>query len=72
MTTVDIRTLKSGDFVRCKTDKLRERGLKFGDLYRVTKTGTCRWKGYNYADIDRKDGCTFEVYYDNCEHFEIA
>jgi hypothetical protein len=71
MTTVELRTLKSGDYVKCLTDELENRGLKKGELYRVTQTGVARWEGYNYADI-KKSGLDFEIYYKNCHHFEIA
>jgi len=72
MTTVELRTLRSGDYVRCITDELNNRGIKKDEIYKVKQTGTSIWENYSYADIYRKDGREFEVYYKNCQHFEIA
>lgn len=72
MTTVELRTLRSGDYVRCISDNLLSRGIKNGELLRVVQNGTSKWERYNYADVKGEVVMAFEIYYVNCHEFEIV
>lgn len=72
MTTVELRTLRSGDYIKCISDVESTRGIKKGEIYRVRETGKAKWEHYYYADINRGDGSDFEVYYKNVHLFEIV
>lgn len=72
MTTVELRILKSGDYVTPNSDEFEQQGIKNGLPYRVTKVGVAKWEKYYYVDIKKPSGgIDFEIYYKNAKSFDI-